>query len=206
MIALTAKKESSLAKTSQVTLDISVREEACPLGLAPTSSTTVSLALCDAIAMSVLKLRGFNEKDFAEFHPGGSLGKRLLTRVKDVMHESTPSTLMKKSNSISEVISLMTSEKVKGVAGVVDENDNLIGIVTDGDIRRGLKTNNSNFLSLMLVDIMSKNPKTIHEDEMAEKALFVMQQFQIQSLFVLDNYGKPIGLLHLQDLIAFGLR
>lgn len=209
LISMCGKNTSSLAKASDVSLDISVEEEACPLGLAPTASSTASLALGDAIAMALLKRRGFREQDFAEYHPGGSLGRRLLTRVEDVMHSGEALPVVTSTTPMREVIAQMTQKEVRGVAGVVDENENLVGIVTDGDIRRRLEKSGDP-LSEKAGDVMSRNPKTIDAHELAEKALFVMEQFRIQTLFVVSRAGaqpqKPVGLLHLQDLIKAKIR
>ncbi len=209
LIAFTARGESSLAKSARAVLDISVQEEACPLGLAPTSSSTVSLALADALAMAVLKRRGFRKEDFAEFHPGGSLGRRLTLRVKDVMHSGEALPLVSPDEDMKKVISLMTSKDVRGVAGVVDEQQSLIGIITDGDIRRRLEKS-SNPLEEKARDVMSRNPKTIDCDELAEKAAFLMQQFKIDRLFAINRQGanpnRVVGLIHFQDLLKAGIR
>jgi arabinose-5-phosphate isomerase len=209
LIGFTARGESALAKNAQVVLDISVKEEACPLGLAPTSSSTASLALADALAMAVLKRRGFKKEDFAEFHPGGSLGRKLTMRVKDVMHKGDALPLVSPEESMTKVISLMTSKDVRGVAGVIDAKQSLVGIVTDGDIRRRLEKS-SNPLTEKAQDVMSKNPKTIDCNELAEKAAFLMEQFKIDRLFAIDrtsdNPQRPVGLIHFQDLLRAGIR
>ena len=209
LIAFTGKNGSSLAKAANVVLDIAVKEEACPLGLAPTSSSTASLALADALAMAVLKRRGFKKEDFAEFHPGGALGKRLTLRVKDVMHSGDALPIVGLQEDMKRVISLMTSKDVRGVAGVIDANSGLIGIITDGDIRRRLEKS-SNPLNEKAADVMSKNPKTIDCNELAEKAAFLMQQFKIDRLFAIDkqapNPYQPVGLIHFQDLLNAGIR
>ncbi|MEQ1664893.1 MAG: KpsF/GutQ family sugar-phosphate isomerase [Bdellovibrionales bacterium] len=208
LIVMTSKSKSTLGKAG-VFLDISVREEACSLGLAPTSSSTVTLALGDALAMAVLKVRGFERKDFAEYHPSGSLGRRLILRVEDIMHKGNALPIVKREDDMAKVLGLMTSAEVRGVAGVVDADDRLCGCVTDGDIRRRLEKN-KNPLNESAQDIMSKNPKTIDASEMAEKALFVMEQFQIQTLFVVDklsnNSMRPVGIIHLQDLLKAKLK
>lgn len=209
VIGCTGQAKSSLGQASTVVLDISVDEEACPLKLAPTSSSTTTLALGDALAMCLLKRRGFREEDFAEFHPGGKLGRRLLTRVEDVMHSGDGFPIVKPDTNMREVIAMMTRKEVRGVAGVVDEAESLIGVVTDGDLRRCLERS-GNPLEAMAKDIMSKNPKTVDASELAEKALFVMEQFAIQNLFVVRRTStqpkKPVGLLHLQDLLKAKLR
>ncbi len=209
LIGFTARNESALAKHATVVLDIAVKEEACPLGLAPTSSSTASLALADALAMAVLKRRGFRKEDFAEFHPGGSLGRKLTLRVQDVMHSGEALPLVGLQESMTRVISLMTSKDVRGVAGVIDEKQSLVGIITDGDIRRRLERS-SNPLHEKAQDVMSKNPKTINCQELAEKAAFLMEQFKIDRLFAIDrtsdNPQRPVGLIHFQDLLKSGVR
>lgn len=209
LIAFTSRGESSLAKHATVVLDIAVKEEACPLGLAPTSSSTASLALADALSMAVLKRRGFRKEDFAEFHPGGSLGRRLTLRVKDVMHSGEALPIVSPLEEMKKVISQMTSRDVRGVAGVVDDKQNLVGIITDGDIRRRLEKS-TNPLNEKAQDVMSKNPKTIDCNELAEKAAFLMQQFKIDRLFAIDrqaaNPQTPVGLIHFQDLLNAGIR
>lgn len=209
LIAMTGKPTSSLAKAADVVLDISVSEEACPLKLAPTASSTATLALGDALAMALLKRRGFREQDFAEYHPGGTLGRRLLTRVADVMHAGQSLPVVQLSTPMREVLALMTQKEVRGVAGVVDEAGNLAGVITDGDIRRRLEKS-QNPLEGQASEMMSRHPKTIDSSELAEKALFMMEQFSIQTLFVVDRSQgqsqKPVGLLHLQDLIKAKIR
>ncbi len=209
VIAMTGVHKSSLAQAGEVMLDISVEEEACPMGLAPTASSTATLALGDALAMCLLKRRGFREEDFAEFHPGGKLGRRLLTRVEDVMHTGEGFPVVRPETSMKEVISLMTRKDVRGVAGVIDEKENLIGVITDGDLRRSLERSH-NPLDDKAGEVMSRNPKTVEATELAEKALFVMEQFTIQTLFVVrrdsPNPRKPVGLLHFQDLLKAKLR
>lgn len=209
LIAMTGKKESTLGKAAKLIIDISVKEEACPLKLAPTSSSTVTLALGDALAMSVLKKRGFRREDFAMLHPGGSLGRKLTLRVRDVMHQGEALPLVNPAEPFHRVISMMTAKEVRGAAGVVDDQGRLIGIITDGNIRRRLEKNQGP-LSESAEEIMSRSPKTIDADELAEKALFVMQEFKINLLFVVDkqtgNPQKPVGILHLHDLLAAQIR
>lgn len=204
LIAMTGSLQSSLAKSAHAVINVQVDKEACPLNLAPTASTTTSLAVGDALAMSVLMLKGFTTEEFAVYHPGGSLGFKLLTRVKDLMHTGEGLPLVKPETEIRSVLSIMTHRDVRGCAGVVNEKDQLIGVVTDGDIRRRLEKN-QNPLEGKAKDLMTLNPRTIDCSELAEKALFMMEEFRIQMLFVLDRNSsevkKPIGLLHLQDLI-----
>lgn len=209
LIGVTGKPNSTLAKSSTVALDVGIEEEACPLGLAPTASSTATLALGDALAMCLIKRRGFKEEDFAEFHPGGSLGRRLLTRVEDVMHGGDSLPIVTGQTGMRDVLSAMTKKDVRGVAGVVDDKGALVGVITDGDIRRCLEKSH-NPLEDRAQDIMSKTPKTVDASELAEKALFMMEEFAIQSLFVVrrssDHPTRPVGLLHLQDLLKAKLR
>lgn len=206
LVAMTGHVESTLAQAADVVLDVSVKQEACPLGLAPTASTTASLAMGDALAMALIIRRGFRAEDFAEFHPGGSLGRRLLTRVKDLMHTGEAMPLVREQTPMKEVIYAMTSREVRGAAGVLDVNGRLIGVVTDGNLRRRLEKG-GNPLEERAGDLMSRNPKTIDQDEMAERALFMMEQFSIQVLFAVDqDTGKPVGILHLQDLLKANIR
>ena len=209
IIAMTGNSDSKLAKAADIVLNIGVKKEACPMGLAPTASSTVTLALGDALAMAVLKLRGFREQDFAQLHPGGSLGRRLLTRVKDLMHTGVAVPLVDPTTPLIEVISRMTDGEVRGTAGVVNSTGSLIGIITDGDVRRHL-AKSSNPLGDLAQDLMSTNPKTILAEELAEKALLLMENFRIQSLFVITDQEKeihkPVGVLHLQDLLNAKIR
>lgn len=209
LIAMTGNSESQLGRAAGTTLNIKIEEEACPLGLAPTTSTTATLAIGDALAVAVLKKRGFRQEDFAEFHPGGSLGRRLLTRVKDVMHAGESLPIVSKDTDLGTLLGVMTSRETRGVAGVVDEKEALVGIVTDGDIRRRLQRGDIN-LSDRAEDLMSKNPKTIDCNELAQKALFVMEQFRINLLFAVDKSSptpmRPIGVLHVQDLLTAKIR
>lgn len=209
LIAMTGNTNSSLAKAAQVTLNVFVSEEACPLGLAPTASSTATLALGDAIAMAAMAEKGFGPTDFAEFHPGGSLGYRLLTRVKDVMHSGDALPTVALDAPVRDVFSIMTHKDVRGAAGVVSETGDLIGVITDGQIRRRLEKS-ADPLTGVAKDLMTVNPRTIDCSELAEKALFVMEQFQINMLFVLDKESahpkKPIGILHVQDFLKAKLR
>ncbi|MDG0816774.1 KpsF/GutQ family sugar-phosphate isomerase [Bdellovibrio svalbardensis] len=209
LVAITGNMNSSLAKAAQVTLNVHVSEEACPLGLAPTASSTATLAFGDAVAMAVMAEKGFSSEDFAEFHPGGSLGYRLLTRVKDVMHSGDALPTVGLEAPVREVFSIMTHKDVRGAAGVVDEKGDLVGVITDGQIRRRLEKS-TDPLTGVAKDLMTTNPRTIDANELAEKALFVMEQFQINMLFVLDkdsaNARKPVGILHVQDLLRAKLR
>lgn len=209
VIGITGKKESTLGKAATVTLDASIREEACPLGLAPTASSITALALGDALAMTLTTKRGFSIEDFAEVHPGGQLGRKLLTRVSDVMHTSEALPMVQKETPFVEVLTIMSSKDVQGVAVVVDQAQSVLGIITDGDLRRNLKKG-ADLQKSQAKDLMSVQPKTIDKDELAQRALFLMEQFRIQSLLVVDksaaNPNRPVGLLHIQDLIKARIR
>ncbi len=209
LVAITGKPTSSLGKAAQVTLNVYVSEEACPLGLAPTASSTATLAMGDAVAMAVMAEKGFSSEDFAEFHPGGSLGYRLLTRVKDVMHAGDALPTVGLDTPIRQVFSIMTHKDVRGAAGIVDAQGDLVGVITDGQIRRRLEKSDDP-LTGVAKDLMTTNPRTIDVNELAEKALFVMEQFQINMLFVLDKESahprRPVGILHVQDLLRAKVR
>jgi len=208
LIAMTGVMKSSLAQAAKVILDISVSKEACPLELAPTASSTATLAMGDALAMALMERKGFGAEQFAEFHPGGSLGFK-LSRVSDNMHSGTGFVLVSEDTPVRKVFSLMSQKDTRGAAGVVDSREDLIGIVTDGDIRRRLE-NNADPLAGTAKDMMTKNPKTVDANEIAEKALFMMEQFRISLLFVLDSQSsqpkKPVGVIHIHDLLRNKVR
>ncbi|MFN7824738.1 MAG: SIS domain-containing protein [Pseudobdellovibrionaceae bacterium] len=208
LIAMTGKTQSSLAKAAQVVLDISVAREACPLELAPTSSSTATLAMGDALAMAVMDRKGFSAEDFAENHPGGSLGFR-LSRVRDVMHTGAGFVVVTEDTPLRQVISKMSQAETRGAAGIVGAQGDLIGIITDGDVRRRLESSNDP-LSGVAKDMMTKSPRAIEADELVEKALFLMEQFRINVLFVLDSAAqgsrKPVGVVHIQDLLRNKVR
>lgn len=209
VIALTGNSQSSMAKAAAHLLDVHVDKEACPLGLAPTASTTATLAMGDALAMAVLNHKGFSAQGFAELHPGGSLGAKLLTRVRDLMHVGEAMPLVTEDTALKEVFSIMTHREVRGVAGVVNGAGDLIGVITDGDIRRRLEKNADPFLGIAR-DMMNPNPRSIDQNELAEKALYLMEQFKIQLLFVTDAQSahpkKPVGVLNYQDLFKAKVR
>lgn len=209
LIAITGHLNSPLAQSANILLDVGVPQEACPLGLAPTASSTASLAMGDALAMTVLKIKGFSLEDFAEYHPGGSIGFKLLTKVKDIMQKGDSLPIVSPQTPVKEVLSIMTHRDVRGVAGIVDDQGDLIGLITDGDIRRRLEKSNDPLVGIAS-DLMTRSPRTIDADELAERALFLMEQFRIQMLFVTDKLSsapnKPIGLLHIQDLLKAKVR
>jgi arabinose-5-phosphate isomerase len=203
IIALTGRAQSTLAKNSDVVLDVSVAEEACPLGLAPTSSTTASLAMGDALAIALLQKRGFKEEDFAQFHPGGALGRRLLFKVRDLMHQGDALPRVSVTASARDAIREMTSKKL-GMTTVVNAKGQLAGVITDGDLRRFLEKGNS-LVKARAKDLGSASPRTIQADALAAKALQTMEQFSITSLVVVDDRNRLAGVIHLHDLLKHGV-
>lgn len=205
LISMTGNARSSLGRAGDVTLDISIREEACPLGLAPTASTTATLAMGDALAVALLERRGFREEDFALFHPGGALGKKLLLRVEDMMHSGADIPLVKETTLLKEALFEITSKKL-GVTGVVDGGGNLIGVFTDGDLRRRIE-DGFDILNAPIGTIMSAHPKRILRTNLAAKALQRMEEHSITSLFVFetDDSRIPVGIIHIHDLLKAGV-
>jgi arabinose-5-phosphate isomerase len=207
-VVLTGNIDSTLAKAGDVVLDVGVKEEACPLGLAPTASTTAALATGDALAVVLLEHKGFREQDFALRHPGGILGRRLLLRVEDLMHRDRELPIVRSDTAIKEALFEITDKRL-GVTGVVDEHEKLVGIITDGDVRRGLQTHDTAIFSKTAYEVMTTAPRTISRDALASEALAQMEQNTprpITSLFVLERGSKkPIGLIHLHDIFKAGL-
>jgi arabinose-5-phosphate isomerase len=204
IVAMTGNPSSTLARSGDVFLDISVKEEACPLGLAPTASTTATLAMGDALAVALLLERGFKAEDFALFHPGGALGKKLILKVDDIMHQGDAVPLVTVGTLMREALFVITSKGL-GITGVVDSSGALAGVITDGDLRRALEKG-LDIINLPVEKLMSKNPKRIKRTEMAAKALQQMEQFSITSLFVFENGGAtPVGIIHLHDLLKAGI-
>ncbi len=208
LIAMTGGLKSSLAQTAKIVLDVSVVKEACPLELAPTASSTATLAMGDALAMAVMDIKGFSAEQFAEYHPGGSLGFK-LSRVRDNMHTGTGFVTVAQDTPLKKIFSLMSQKETRGAAGIVDSQGQLLGIITDGDIRRRLE-NSEDPLKGSASDLMTKGPRTIDANEIAEKALFMMEQFRINVLFVLDSQSsepkKPVGVIHIHDLLRNKVR
>ncbi len=203
LIAITGNINSTLAKNSDVVLDASVDEEACPWDIVPTASTTASLAMGDALCIALLDKRGFKKEDFALFHPAGSLGKSLLLTVNDLMHKGDTIPIVKEDTPLKDVIYEISSKKM-GVTAVVDGKRVLKGIVTDGDLRRLLEKGKDVF-EIKAAEIMTKNPKTIDKDELAAKALQIMEQYSITSLLIVDGKNSPTGIVHLHDLLKAGV-
>jgi arabinose-5-phosphate isomerase len=198
LIALTGNVSSTLALASDVVIDVGIRQEACPLGLAPTASTTAMLAMGDALAMAVLEKRGFNEEDYAALHPGGGLGVR-LRRVENVMHTGEQVPAVAPETRMPDVIYEM-SRKGMGHAAVVTPQGRLAGIISDGDLRRVLEREGNRALSLIAQDCMTRSPVTIGRTELATKALSLMETRKITSLLVVDAEGKLEGVVHIHDL------
>lgn len=204
LIVMTGKPDSTLAKAGDVVLNVGVAEEACPLGLAPTASTTAALVIGDALAVVLLEKKGFKEEDFAIRHPGGVLGRKLLLRVEDLLHGGDRLPLVGEEVPMKEALFEITSKRL-GVTGVIDAKGDLTGIITDGDLRRGLERQGDIF-RLQAKDLMSRDPKTITADRLAAEAVAIMKQHTITSLFVLENGGrKPLGVVHLHDLVKAGI-
>ncbi|MBL7871907.1 MAG: KpsF/GutQ family sugar-phosphate isomerase [Cyclobacteriaceae bacterium] len=201
LVALVSNTNSYLAEHADFVLNATIGEEACPNNLAPTTSTTAHLAMGDALAVCLLELRNFSSEDFATYHPGGSLGKQLYLKVEDVI-SNNQLPLVSLATSLKDVI-LEISSKRLGATAVVDENNNLLGIVTDGDLRRMLQKE-SNIGSIKAADIMTRTPKTIDKSEFAVKALQVMQENNISQLVVNDGQ-RVVGFIHLHDLLKEGI-
>jgi len=197
-VSLTGNPSSTLAKASDVVLDVSVSQEACPHNLAPTSSTTVMLALGDALAMVLLEERGFTRDDFARFHPGGNLGRSLLLRVRDIMRGDKESAVVKTTDPVIEVLKVLT-EKRAGAALVVDGKGLLAGIFTHGDFARRFPTDPT-IGTRAVSEVMTANPVTIDADKLAAEVLVVLEQHRIDDLVVTDAGGKPLGVVDSQDL------
>ncbi|MHC1716146.1 MAG: SIS domain-containing protein [Acidaminococcaceae bacterium] len=206
IIAMVGNPNSSLGKNADVVLDVGVSKEACPLGLAPTSSTTAALAFGDALAVALLSKRKFTADQFAVFHPGGSLGRKLLMTVADVMHAGDENPLVKGDMKVQDALFIIT-DKGLGAVSVVDDENKMIGVLTDGDIRRGLSQGFS-FLTRPVTELMTKAPKTITQDKLAAEALHLMESNKprpITVLPVIDAEKHVIGLLHMTDLVRQGV-
>ena len=202
IIGMTGNPNSSLANYATIHLDISVDKEACPLGLAPTSSTTAALVMGDAIAITLLEARGFKATDFARYHPGGSLGRRLLLRIEGLMHDGANLPSVKQDCLLSEALIEIT-QKSLGMTTVVDKQGELCGIFTDGDLRRSLDQI-VDIHNTPICDVMTKKCVTISKDSLAAEALQIMEQHKITSLVVIEN-KKPIGVIHMHDLLRAGI-
>ncbi len=203
IVSMTGKPDSILAQAADAHLDISVKSEACPLDLAPTSSTTVTLVMGDALAVALLEARGFTAEDFAFSHPGGALGRKLLLRVTDVMHAGAETPRVTANTSVPRALSEMTS-KGFGMTTVVNDDGQLMGIFTDGDLRRCLDAG-VDISTATISSVMTKAPRTIHKDTLAAEALNMMEANKITALVVEDDEQCPLGVLHMHDLLRAGL-
>lgn len=203
IIAMVGNVRSKIAQHAEIVLDIGVDQEACTLDLAPTSSTTAALVLGDALCVTLLEKRNFTKEDFANFHPGGHIGKRLLLKVREMMARGESVPVVTESVSLKDAIIEMTTKRL-GATCVTNEEGSLSGIITDGDLRRLLgRTFDIN--SLTAFDAMTKNPKTIGPAALAATAMQQMEMFNITQLIVVDDYNKPVGMIHLHDLVKAGL-
>ena len=205
LISMSGNPTSNLARSSDVFLDVSVAEEACPLGLAPTASTTATLAMGDALAVVLLVKRGFRAEDFAIFHPGGALGKKLILRVEDLMHSGDDIPLVQENDVMKDALFVITAKGL-GVTGVCDSSGALKGVITDGDLRRAL-AKGFDILNQRAAEIMKSGPLRIKQSELAAAALQIMEQRAITSLFVFENdqIASPCGIIHLHDILKSGI-
>ncbi|MCX7988195.1 MAG: KpsF/GutQ family sugar-phosphate isomerase [Thermodesulfovibrio sp.] len=204
IIAITGNVNSTLAKQADAVLDVSVKEEACPFGFIPTASTTSTLAMGDALAVALIMRNGFKKEDFAFFHPGGSLGRKMLTKVKDLMHVGDALPIAYPDTVMLEAI-LEISSKRLGVVVIVDDKRKILGIITDGDVRRGVHKWGKELFELKASQIMTPNPKTIDSEELAAVALSRMQKYSITSLVVPDSHGTLKGIIHIHDILKKGI-
>lgn len=200
LIAITGKPSSSLATQANVHIDGSISNEACPLGLAPTTSTTAALVLGDALAIALLEARGFTSDDFARSHPAGSLGRRLLLRISDVMHSGDDVPRVPPEASLTAALVEMTRKHL-GMTAVVDEQQRLLGVFTDGDLRRALDDEDVNLRDATVAVLMTRGPKTIGADKLAAEAAQLMEKHQIHALLVVDDQRRVVGALNIHDLL-----
>lgn len=204
LIAMTGDLKSNLAKAGDVVIDIAVKEEACPLGLAPTASTTAALSMGDALAVALLEKKGFKERDFALLHPAGSLGKRLL-KIEELMHTGKDIPLVNINASMKDAVLEITAKRL-GITAVLDKNNRLVGVITDGDLRRALEKK-GDILNKEIKDVMTKNPKKIEKGAFIESALKIMEDYSITTLFVYEGKkeDRVAGVIHLHDLLKAGV-
>ncbi len=203
IISFTGNRLSTLGKMSDFIIDVSVKREACPMGLVPTASTTAMLAMGDALAVALLEKRGFKVENFAFYHPGGSIGKKIWLKVEDVMRKGTANPLVRENAKVKDVLYRITKARA-GSATVVDKKGRLLGIFTDGDLRRHLESD-QNLTERKIKDVMTKNPVTITPDKLAAEALNILQKKKIDEIPVVDKNKRPAGLIDVQDLLKAGL-
>lgn len=204
LISLSGNTSSTLARVSDVSLDVGVKEEACRLGVVPTASTMAALAMGDALAVALLKKRGVNEDDFAFLHPGGSIGKRLLVKVGDLMHTGDAVPRVGEGARMADVVVEMSSKRL-GMTVVEDNGGALAGVITDGDLRRGIERFGQGFFEMKAREAMSKNPKSVPAESLAQKALSIMEERSITALVVLGDGGVTDGIIHLHDILRKGI-
>jgi arabinose-5-phosphate isomerase len=203
IISIVGNKNSKLGRESDFVIDASVEQEACPYDLAPTASTTAALVVGDALAIALLDRKQFTEEEFAMYHPGGNIGKRLFLKVEELMVKGKDIPMVVDTATLKETILVMTSGRL-GAACVVNSSGELAGIITDGDLRRLLQRD-IDFSKMIVGDVMTKNPKVVNQNSLAVAALELMENFNITQLIVIDDRKKPIGMLHLHDLVKAGL-
>ena len=203
LISMTGKPHSTLAKEASINLDVSVEKEACPLGLAPTSSTTVALVMGDALAVAMLEARGFTEEDFALSHPGGTLGRRLLLHVADIMHKGDDIPSVSQDASLRDALLEMTRKKL-GMTAIIDKHNKVLGIYTDGDLRRTLDKN-IDVHTASISDVMTSHCKTTHASILAAEVLKIMEDHKISAILVVDDNNNLVGALNMHDLLRAGV-
>jgi len=203
IIAMTGNPDSTLAKQCDVHLDVSVKEEACPNDIVPTSSTTAALVMGDALALALFQEKGFSIEEFAQFHPGGDIGKRLFLKVDDVMRTGEDIAKIEENAALSRAILEITSKRL-GATCVMNRKGSLVGIITDGDLRR-LMEQRRDIWDLKAKDVMTKNPKSVPVGILAAKALHVMEEYSINVLIIVDKSGDPVGMVHIHDLLKAGV-
>jgi len=203
LIAMTGRPESTLAQAADAHLDVSVEREACPLNLAPTASTTATLVMGDALAVALLDARGFQPEDFALSHPGGSLGRRLLLHVRDVMHQGDRIPTVRSGQSIKQALITITSGGL-GMTAVVDDDQHLLGLFTDGDLRRIFDQDDTD-INQPIERVMTRNPRTCGPDILAAEAMALMEKYKINGLLVVDDDHRVIGALNMHDLLRAGV-
>ncbi len=203
LISITGNPDSVLSQAADANLDVSVKQEACPLGLAPTSSTTAALVIGDALAVALLEARGFSAEDFAFSHPGGALGRKLLLKVKDLMHEGDRLPVVSQTTSLRDTL-LEISSKGLGMSAVIDDSGQLVGIFTDGDLRRTLDLQ-LDLKQTPIAQVMTRQAQTTQADCLAAEALHVMEERTINGLIVVDDNNRPIGALNMHDLLRAGV-
>lgn len=204
MIGMLGERDSKIGRECDIFLNVHVKEEACPYDLAPTSSSTAALVMGDALAITLLEKRGFTSEDFAFLHPAGSLGKRLSLKISEIMYKGDQVPIVNENSALKDAIFEMTTKRL-GATSVVNDSGELSGVLTDGDLRRLLEKR-SDIVNVLVKDVMSINPKTISGEYLASFALQQMENFKITSIIVVDDNNKPVGIVHLHELIEIGLQ